>query len=148
MLQLNVQYMRGQCCGSGSVSELHPDSMGYLDPDLGGQKLPTKKKVKTFYIFKCLMLSFEGWRLLLLLERPFGGLGISKLKVLIIKRKQKNQWYFFISVFGHRNPGSGLSWNGRSRSRSTDLCMAKGLLCSAGWWWWTSCKFFFHVLFL
>jgi hypothetical protein len=30
-----------------------------------------------------------------LLERPFGGLGISKLKVLIKKRKQKNQWYFF-----------------------------------------------------
>jgi hypothetical protein len=50
MFQLNVQYMSGQCCGSGSVSGLHPDSMGYLDPDLCGQELATKKKVKKFHI--------------------------------------------------------------------------------------------------
>ncbi len=36
------------------------------DPDPGGQKWSTKKKkVQNFYVLKCGLFSFEGWRLLL-----------------------------------------------------------------------------------
>ncbi len=36
------------------------------DPDPGGQKWPTKiEKRQNFHVLKCLMFSFEGWRLLL-----------------------------------------------------------------------------------
>ncbi len=38
-----------------------PDSIRSVDPDPGGQKLPTKiEKVKKFQVLKCWMFSFEG----------------------------------------------------------------------------------------
>ncbi len=52
------------------------------------------------------MFSFEGWRLLLKLW----GLGISKLQMLIKKRKKKFHLHFF-QFFGHQNPGSGSVFN-------------------------------------
>jgi hypothetical protein len=64
---------------------LDPDS---VDPDLGGQKLPTK---------------IEG------LDVMYGGLGISKLQLLSKKYNKKILAVFFPSVFGfgHQNSGSG-----------------------------------------
>jgi hypothetical protein len=40
------------------------------------------------------------------LDVLYGGLGISKLQCLI-RKGRKIQLYFFSSVFGHQNPGSG-----------------------------------------
>jgi hypothetical protein len=48
-----------QGCGSGSVMD--PDSIGSVDPDPGGQKLPTKvEKIKKINVLKCWMFSFES----------------------------------------------------------------------------------------
>ncbi len=53
-------------CGSGSALIL----VGWIRIQ-EGKKWPTKKKkVKKFHVFKCWMLSVEGWRLLLYFGRP------------------------------------------------------------------------------
>jgi hypothetical protein len=88
---------------------------------------PQRKKLKNFifWMLECSLLRAEGFSCCL--NVLYGGLGISKLKVLIKKRNLKKfSCIFSPSGFGHH------------RSRSTDLCMAKGLLCLAGWGWWTS----------
>jgi hypothetical protein len=54
-----IPYIQGFESGSG----LDPDSIRSvdLDPDPGAQKLPAKvRKIKKFYVLKCLMLSFEN----------------------------------------------------------------------------------------
>jgi hypothetical protein len=52
--------------GFGSGSLLDPDSIRRVDPDPGGQKLPTKvKKIKKFHVLKksagCSLLRAEGF---------------------------------------------------------------------------------------
>ena len=92
-----------------------------------GKNYPQRKKLKNFifWMLECSLLRAEGFSCCL--NVLYGGLGISKLKVLIKKRNLKKfSCIFSPSGFGHH------------RSRSTDLCMAKGLLCLAGWRWWTS----------
>jgi hypothetical protein len=71
---LHTRNSYGQC--SGSV--LDPDSIRSVHPDPGSEsgsrrtKMTHKNiKVKKIHVFKCWMFSFEGWRLLLELGRPF-----------------------------------------------------------------------------
>jgi hypothetical protein len=63
--EVRLIWGRGKC-GCGSGSELDPDSIGSLDPDPGGQKLPRKsrEKIKKFHVLKCWMSSFDSGRLL------------------------------------------------------------------------------------
>ncbi len=83
----------GQCFGSRSG--LDPDSLRSVDPypDPGGQKWPTKtKKVRKLNVLKCLMFSFEGWRLL---HVACTCLGISKLQFVIQKISIFSAVYFY-----------------------------------------------------
>ncbi len=55
--------------------------------DLGEQKLPIKqKKGKKFQVLECWMFSSEGWSFSCSLDVLYGGLGISKLQFLILKK--------------------------------------------------------------
>jgi hypothetical protein len=45
-----------------NVSDLDPDSIRSVDPDPGGQKLPTKIEKKKFHVLKCCpVLKAEGF---------------------------------------------------------------------------------------
>jgi hypothetical protein len=72
-------------------------------PDPRGQTLPRKieNSFKKFSRFKCRIFSFES------LDVLYGVLGISKLQILVKKRKEKkNSAVFFPSIFGHHSPSS------------------------------------------
>ncbi len=75
-----------------------PDSMGSLDPDPGGQKLPTEiEKVKKVLSLKCSLLRAEEFSCSL--DDLYGSLGISKLQLLIKKRYKKNFNLFFFNFW-------------------------------------------------
>ncbi len=115
-----------QCCGSGSVSGLDPDSMRFLDPDPNpkGQKNWHTKIEKNlinliFWSARCSVLRAEGFSCSF--DALYAGLGISKLQFLIKKDTTTFQLYFFLPFLVIKpwiRIRSGFTWNAGSGSVS------------------------------
>jgi hypothetical protein len=120
---VHMMHRDNQCCGSGSG--LEPNLMGSLDPYLDSQSGFGSRRAKMTHKHRKKLINFFFWSAWCSLLRAEGfscSLDISKLQFLIKTRFKNFLLYFFSSVFGHQNPGSGsgFTWNAGSGSEFND----------------------------